>query len=128
MAILNETAIMTTVNWYMIVLGVFAICGGIGLSYVAKITKSMWVFSFSFFVAIVLAISGVASIATCNRPEVQMHTGKVTIEATFAKGEPSAYILEKYDVIGRDGKVWTLRTKPGVKEEKRAEVYIQEVE
>lgn len=50
--------------------------------------------------------------ANYDKPEYRIPNGKKRIEATFALGHPSAFILDKYDVVGmKDKYVYILEEK-----------------
>ena len=128
MAILNEYAIMGP-NYFMIVLGIIGVICGIVMVYISaefisttRVLLRFFVFILSF---VIIGISSPA-ILMYDDPELEIPTGKKYIEATFAKGAPTAAILKKYDVIDVDGNVYTLREKDGIKDEKRAKVKIGE--
>lgn len=128
MAILNEWAIMGP-NYLMLVLGIIgAICGFV-MFYVSTEVISTYrvcLRSFVFVLAMVLIGISIPTTFIYDSPEFEIPSGKKYIEATFANGAPTAAILQKYDVIDMDGKVYTLREKDGVKDEKRAKVRIGE--
>ena len=130
MAILNEWAVMGP-NYLMLILGIFIILGGLSLGYAAIYNSSGCLTMFvGVVLALIMIILGFGGVHYHNEPNFQIPTGKKYIEATFANGSPTAAILEKYDVIDTDGKVYTLREKDGVKDEKRPKVtiYKEEVE
>ena len=128
MAILNEWAIMGP-NHYMLVVGALFLVAGISMS-IAALNKCdrFGEISFAIVISVALTFGGSWLLRNWSNPDFEIPTGKKYIEATFANGSPTAAILEKYDVIGREGKVWYLVTKDGVKDEKRAKVRIYEEE
>ena len=118
MAILNEWAIMGP-NHPMLVLGVILLCIGISMSF--AIMSNCERFGQTFFgiaIAMMLIFGGSRCVMHWNDPDHQIPTGKSYIEATFANGAPTAAVLQKYDVIDTDGKVYLLREKDGVEEDR----------
>ena len=130
MAILNEYAIMGP-NYWMLVFSIIGIvCAGL-LYYSIfadhdSLYKSFISTIIEFIVAISIASMSIVGIFVYDTPQFEIPTGKKYIEATFAKGSPTAAILQKYDVIDvdEDGKVYLLKEKDGVKDEKRPKVRI----
>ena len=65
-------------------------------------------------IGIIIAMSFVTSVISSEEfrnPDTYVPTGKVRIEATFAKGDIPAYYLKKYYVIDQRGNVYILEEK-----------------
>lgn len=126
MAILNERVIMGP-NYWMLILGIFIILGGLSLGYAAIYNSSGCLTMFvGVVLALVMIIFGFSGVRYHNKPNFQIPTGKKYIEATFAKGEIPAVYLKKYDVIDVNDNVYLLEEKDGVKEVNRPKVRIGE--
>lgn len=130
MAILNEWAIMGP-NHYMLVVGALFLVAGISML-IAALNKCdrFGEISFAIVISVALTFGGGWLLRNWENPDFEIPTGKKYIEATFANGSPTAAILQKYNVldVDEDGKVYLLREKDGVKDEKRAKVRIYEEE
>lgn len=128
MAILNEWAIMGP-NYPMLVLGVILVCTGVSMSFALMSSAEKFGRTlFGLAVVLLFVFGGSYCVRNWDNQEFQIPTGKKYIEATFAKGAPTAAVLQKYDVIDTDGKVYLLREKDDYKEEKRPMVRIKEAE
>ena len=113
MSILNETYAMSTVNWWMVVLGsVLFVCGIVMCEISSKSkAKSSLLFAITFVASVILVTSGLFVGISCRDPEFQYPVGKKQIEAVFPMGKPSAFILDKYDVIEQRGRIWVMEEK-----------------
>lgn len=113
MSILNEIPIMSEFNIWMIIGGLFAV--GIGCWILLPIIRfddiSGTKIFFGLLVGITLVAAGLTSLMLHANPDYQYPTGKVQIEAVFPKGKPTAFILDKYDVIEQRGRIWVLEEK-----------------
>lgn len=129
MAILNEWAVMGP-NYTLLKISILCLIGAaVMFGSIIFDEKSRYFISYiiiAFIVATASLFVGVLGISFYDDPEHFVPTGKSYIEATFANGAPTAAVLQKYDVIDTDGKVYTLREKDDYKEEKRAKVRIGE--
>ena len=102
---------MSTVNWWMLAAGILAIvCGGFFFARSIK-TENLAIFIVTFFLSICLVVGGFTVGIMSGHPDSQIPTGKVRIEAVFPKGKPTAFILDKYDVIEQRGRIWVLEEK-----------------
>lgn len=109
MAVLNEYYNYGP-NYAMLIMGVIGMLASMGLYLWASIRciyADNWDARFRNIIVGLLAIV-CASIwafmaANYSNPEYRVPKGKKQIEATFALGHPSAYILKSYDVVGMKG-------------------------
>ena len=111
MSILNETRALEPNILYIIVTVAMLITGVVFRLFANKRSLKNWQFALLMFLSI--ACFGLAPLVAGNYrdPDTYVPTGKRQIEAVFPKGKPTAYILDKYDVIEQRGRIWVLEEK-----------------
>lgn len=109
--ILNKTEIMTNPGWYdtllIIVILVGCICFGM------LITSIDWTSPVGFIIFTVgLIVSAFAIVSLCLVSDnVKEPTGRYKYECLISDDVSFSEVLEHYDVVEQNGKIWVLKDK-----------------